>query len=101
MKAAFSQAGKTAARFMSAQLRAEASMQGWPSHVAQSLHVSFDGDTFSVMSHGNPEHVKDLEYGTETTPPSAVIHRFGNRTGAAESLIADLMKGETLDLPAI
>jgi hypothetical protein len=62
------------------ELRSAALKSGWPKEAVRSLSVHFNEGEFAIKY---PDHVKglveDLEYGTEDTPPSAVIRQFSNR----------------------
>lgn len=62
------------------ELRSAALKSGWPKEAAHSLSVHFTDGNFAIKY---PDHTKglveDLEYGTEDTPPSAVIRQFSNR----------------------
>ena len=64
---------------MSAHLRNEARSSGWPDHIVSNLHVRHNDGKFTV--HAHPDHyqeVMDLEYGTPSRQPSAVIRKFSN-----------------------
>lgn len=70
------------------ELRSNALESGWPENAAHSLSVHFDEGQFAIKY---PDHVKglveDLEYGTEATPPSAVIRKFSKRMDSKISRI--------------
>lgn len=79
-KEASVKAGTSAANSLTQHLRGLAAKQGWHPRLANSLSVNFDGKGFKVSY---PDEVRDdvhrLEYGTETTRPTAVIRKFKNR----------------------
>lgn len=69
---------------MSAHVRSSARASGWPDHVVQSLSVQHKDGAFHVFNHGDKSAFEDLEYGTQSTPPNAAVHRSINRTAKAE-----------------
>lgn len=70
----------TSARLTS-HLQEHARLSGWPEHIASALSVTHSNGHYSATY---PEHlasdVFDLEYGTQSSPPSGVIRRFSNRS---------------------
>lgn len=53
---------------------------GWPSEVAAYLNVDFSDNKMSIKYPSRLKtEVENLEYGTETKRPNAVIRRFNNR----------------------
>ena len=77
---AFPQAAAEAARSMTFDIRKSALDHGWHPEVANSLFITHDGSSFRV--HVPDQHkrtVHELEYGTETQRPTAVIRKFNNR----------------------
>jgi hypothetical protein len=72
------------AEFLTAQIHAEAQKNEW-GNSATAAQVKFTGKGFAVeVPEDEQDNVDRLEYGTETTRPSAVIRRVGNRTQDAE-----------------
>jgi hypothetical protein len=81
-----SQAAKETTKVMTAQLRSEAIASGWDEEVANALSVKFSNNQFKVSIPARYEkQVQDLEYGTSSSQPARAIHRYSNRTGAAEN----------------
>ena len=65
---------------LSAVLRRQAYLAGWPSNLARRLSVKFEAGTFVPhYPRDVAEEIENLEYGTPDHPPSPVIHRFLNR----------------------
>lgn len=81
---------------MSAQLRAEARVSGWPEHIIRGLHVQYHPQQ-GFTTHVHPDHVaeaKDLEYGTPGKQPTYAIRRFVNRDSdriEAENFLVERM----------
>jgi len=96
---AFPQAAAQTARSMTYELRQSALDHGWDPKVASKLFIVHNGSEFKL--HVPARHkakVYDLEYGTQSTPPSAVIRKFNNRPQSMEkallSNLAKLTKGK-------
>lgn len=74
-------------------LRSFALSSGWPIDVVDALDISYDGGILNIVcSDEMAEAVEDLEYGTETSSPNAVLRLFAIR---ADQYIADIV-GEKL-----
>lgn len=102
MKAAIQAAGQQAAKQIATQLRAEAHASGWPKHAIRALNVEHGDDGFNVVSRAHHGLIQDLEYGTESTAPTAAIHKVSNRPQDAEAVFAAVLdKVGQIDLPAI
>ena len=96
---AFPQAAAQTARSMTYTLRQSALDHGWDSKVASKLFVVHDGEKFRVHVPARyKSKVHDLEYGTQSTPPSAVIRKFNNRPEHMEKVflehLSKLTKGK-------
>lgn len=93
LEQAVAQAVHSASRRMTAKVRREAFSAGWPAHVSRHLSVRHSGGGFSVTY---PEHLSEkveaLEYGTQSTAPSAVIRRFENRTPERDREVLDALE---------
>ena len=77
---AFPQAAAQTARSMTYTLRQSAIDHGWDPKIANKLFVVHTGSEFKVHVPARYKaKVYDLEYGTQSTPPSAVIRKFNNR----------------------
>lgn len=85
-KSAIQRASHETSGYMTSHLRAEAHASGWPSHVVDSLHVSYGKEGFNVHT-PHKETTMDLEYGTPTQRPTAAIRRSANRTTEAEAFL--------------
>ena len=73
---------------MSLRLRQEAHNSGWPEHLVNSMHVSYDGK--NVATHMHQDHhqeAMDYEYGTPDRRPTAAVRRFNNRKKETESFL--------------
>jgi hypothetical protein len=74
------QAAAEAARSMTYDLRNSALDHGWHPEVANSLYIVHDGSEFKVhVPKKHKQTVHELEYGTETQRPTAVLRKFNNR----------------------
>lgn len=79
---------------MSNALREQAAASGWPQELAASLGVRHEGGAYRVsIPRRHATAIMDLEYGTPTSPPSAVIRQFLNR---ADSIGAPHLQREAL-----
>ena len=77
---AFPQAAAEAARSMTYDLRQSAIDHGWDPTIANSLHITHNGNEFKIhVPKKYKSTVHELEYGTEKTPPTAVFRKFNNR----------------------
>lgn len=75
-------------RMMSAHLRSEARASEWPDHVVSHLSVAYNDGQFAVHAHDDHRaQVLDLEYGTPSKQPTAVIRRFSNRLSDIEKFL--------------
>jgi hypothetical protein len=83
---AIKNSGQETSRFVTAHVRDEARNSNWPDQIARSMSVTYGKNGFEAHTHKNHvEKVKDLEYGTPSTRPTAAIRRSANRTHEAES----------------
>jgi hypothetical protein len=65
---------------LNADLKDSATNAGWPSRIVSSLSVKkLDGSIYIDYPSVVSNEILDLEYGTETTQPSAVMRKFKNR----------------------
>lgn len=77
---ALNKAGHETTHYMRAQLRNTALAHGWPDDVVRHLAVHHKDGEFTVHAHSSHRNqVLDLEYGTPTQRPTAVIRKFNNR----------------------
>lgn len=87
-KNAITQASRETSLYMTHHVRSEAKASGWPSHVANSVHVSYGEGGFKTNIHGKHKNeALDLEYGTPSQRPTAALRRAGNRTGEMEEFL--------------
>jgi len=71
--------------YMTADVRHRAMEHGWHPEVASNTNIMYDGTQYKVEVHDDFEsQAMDLEYGTETMRPTAVIRKYGNNTSQAE-----------------
>lgn len=86
LDAAFVQAAKEAALYLTYQVQYEASANGW-GDAASTLSVGYSDNQLTVkVPDDASEIVKDLEFGTEDSRPTAVIRNLDNRTAEAEEI---------------
>jgi hypothetical protein len=76
-------------------LRSFALSAGWPIDVVDALDISYDGGILHIVC---PEEileaVEDLEYGTETSSPNAVLRPFALR---ADQYVGDIIGGRAIE----
>jgi hypothetical protein len=74
------QAHDHAAHDATLRLQEHARGHGWPSHLVSALRVEHDNGSLQI---NYPDHlageIEDLEYGTPSTGPHAVLRTFNNR----------------------
>jgi hypothetical protein len=76
------QASEQTARRLTSRLRRSAYRSGWPTSIARHLTVRHnDGDFDIHYPESVARKVEDLEYGTQSAPPNAVMQQFRNRIG--------------------
>lgn len=86
LDAAFVQAAKEAAVYLTYQVQYEAAANNW-GDAASLLTVNYSDNQLTVTVPDEAvELVKDLEFGTEDSRPTAVIRNLDNRTAEAEEL---------------
>lgn len=80
--------------YLSSALRTHAASNGWPQNLSQSLGVHHhDGHVRVSIPDHLVEQAMDLEYGTPSTPPSAAVRQFLNRTS---HMVQPLMQYEDM-----
>lgn len=88
-KTALKAAGADTAKLMTTQLREDMLSSGWDSRLVSKIRVRFVNNKFDISI---PDKFKDavssLEYGSSSTPPSAVLRKFSNRTQEAEKFLS-------------
>jgi hypothetical protein len=76
-------------------LRSFALSAGWPIDAVDALDISYDGGILHIVcSDDMAEVVEDLEYGTETSSPNAVLRPFTIR---ADKYVGDIVGGRAAD----
>ena len=76
-------------------LRSFALSAGWPVDVVDALEISYDGGILHIICPDDvAEAVEDLEYGTETSSPNAVLRPFIIR---ADQYIGDILGGKVIN----
>ena len=86
-------------RFVTAHVRDEARNSKWPDHIARSMNVTYGKDGFEAHTHkDHVDKVKDLEYGTPSSRPTAASRRSANRTHEAESFFVQRLATHLGDL---
>jgi hypothetical protein len=86
---------KYTAEFMTKDVREIAHKHGWDKKSTNSLSVKYEKEAFNVVI--DPKHertVMDLEYGTETTYPTAVVRKYKSSTGKAEEMFIKSLEKE-------
>jgi hypothetical protein len=85
-------AGVEAARSLTHNLRSSAADHGWHPDIVSNVHVYYDGTAMKIHV---PKHltteVHKLEYGTETTQPTAVFRKFKNRQHVIDKAIVEAL----------
>jgi hypothetical protein len=78
---ALTKAGVEAARSLTMDLQQSATDHGWHPDIVKHLSVSYNGSHLNIHY---PDEIKsqvhNLEYGTETSAPSAVLRKFKSRS---------------------
>lgn len=93
------EAAELASYNMTARLRKTAYEHGWNSDITRNTVVTYDQDNgYSVVFDDAVKHdAMNLEYGTETIRPTAVIRKYQN-TGHAEKMFMRHLKEKTKGL---
>jgi hypothetical protein len=79
------EAAKDTASIISDDLKALATQHGWDSEAVDAIKVNYSNGDFSIDVEPEQENkVMTLEYGTETTSPTAVFRKYGSNTKDAE-----------------
>lgn len=88
-KTALKAAGSETAQFMTSQIREDLLSEGLSSRMVARVNFRFVNNKFELkMPPKVDKAVKDLEYGSSTKPPSAVLRKFANRTQEAEKFLS-------------
>jgi len=86
---ALQKASHETTKFMTSSLRSEARKSGWPSHVVANMGVTYGDNGFEAHVHDRHiDEAKNLEYGTETSRPTAAVRRFKNRQSESSTFLA-------------
>ena len=86
-KTALQAAGTETAQFMTSQVRNDLLAEGLDSRMVARVRYRFFNNKFEIkMPPKVDKAVKELEFGSSTKPPSAVLRKFANRTQEAEKL---------------
>lgn len=87
---AIHKASHETSRIASAHLRQEAAMSGWPEHIVNNMHVSYDKDGFGVHVHER-HHAEalDQEYGVPGRQPNAAMRRSIHNTSQSEDFFVN------------
>lgn len=89
-KRAVQRASLETSRYMSAALRKEARTSGWPSHIVNSLKMTYGRDGFDVRVHDSYKNeAMDQEYGTTNQLPNPAVRRTLNRMESSEKFFLD------------
>lgn len=76
-------------------LRSFAMSAGWPIDVVDALDIAYDRGILHVTCPDDiADAVEDLEYGSETSSPNAVLRPFADR---ADKYLADVVGGKSID----
>jgi hypothetical protein len=85
---ALSKAVADTAAYMTYDVRHSARSAGWSDDEARALRVRHTDGTFGVHFEGpHAEAARTREYGTETTPPSAVARKYGHSHARAATIL--------------
>ena len=87
------QAAYDMAEFITRDLRASATQHGWDKDAVDNTRVSYSGNSYALdVSPEVERKVMTLEYGTEVSPPTAVVRKYSNNTSKAERLFIRSME---------
>ena len=85
---AIRQAQADAASSMTERLRSSAIASGWDAEVASNISLDHDGKSFSLNIHPDYKaRAFDHEFGTETTPPKAVLRKHLMNTSEFDQIM--------------
>ena len=88
-KTALKAAGAETAQFMTSQIREDLLAEGLDSRMVAKVRYRFFNNKFEIkMPKKVDKAVKELEFGSSTKPPSAVLRKFENRTQEAEKFLS-------------
>jgi hypothetical protein len=88
-KTSLKAAGAETAQFMTSQVREDLLAEGLDSRMVAKVRYRFLNNKFElIMPQKVKKAVSDLEYGSSSTPPSAVLRKFANRTQEAEKFLS-------------
>jgi hypothetical protein len=88
-KTALKAAGTETAQFMTSQVREDLLAEGLDSRMVAKVRDSFLNNKFELkMPPKVDKAIKELEFGSSTKPPSAVLRKFANRTQEAEKFLS-------------
>ena len=80
------------ARYMSTHLQNEARAAGWPDHIVKGMKVQHHDGEFKISANSkHSKEIKNLEYGTPDSRPTAAMRRFSNNTAEAEEFFVGRM----------
>jgi hypothetical protein len=81
------ESAKDTAKFISEDVRDLATKHGWDPETVDGVSVNYDDSSFSLNIAPEVEHsAMNLEYGTETTAPTAVFRKYASNTKKAEQV---------------
>jgi hypothetical protein len=85
---------------MTSDIRQSAVESGWSNELASNTHVMYDGTSYHVEVRDDlSSQAMDLEYGTPSTRPTAVVRKYANNTQQIEqAFVATLEKELGVDL---
>lgn len=90
---AAAQAALDVAEFITQDLQASANQHGWDSEAVKKTRVVYTGKAYDLSVAPEVEHrVMNFEYGTEVTPPTAVVRKYSNNTKKAERFFIQSME---------
>ena len=88
-KTALKAAGSETAQFMTTQIREDLLAEGLDARMVAKVRYRFFNNKFEIkMPKKVDKAVKELEFGSSTKPPSAVLRKFANRTQEAEKFLS-------------
>jgi hypothetical protein len=89
---ALNKSAQETARYMSTHLQNEARAAGWPDHIVNGMKVQHHDGEFKISANSkHSKEIKNLEYGTPDSRPTAAMRRFSNNTAEAEEFFVGRM----------
>lgn len=92
LREASQRAAADTAKFMTHQIRSQATAAGWDADVVKNVHVEYDGKSYSTKVH--PDYAERAfvhEYGNGDSKPTAVLRKFSSDTQTTERAFLQML----------